>query len=403
MLDEPMAAPVAEVGGPASQAPEVEASARTPSQPKWRRDGRLGIQMVVAALAVPAIFGVVGAVTREPSGTFAPIVGILSASLFLIPVLTFTGLILGLQSVRGMLRSTEPVPTSFAVWVGLVPVLGGGMLTLLEAGIVALGLGGGFARGRQLRRHGKVLLPKVEPGDAWTHLELQPQVPAELREGLAAQWRENGRTEHASVAAFARLTLDLMALGAPPPLIHAANRDARDEIRHTELCFSLAKALDGRDASPGAFPEARRAQTLPEDRARALASLAVDSLIDGALREGVSARVIAQLARRCTDPVTREMLREIAADEGRHAAHGWDVVEWCLAEGGEQVAMGLRGAMALLPREIPATTPVAAQGGAWEAYGIHGHTLEEQEHREAVEQLSRRVEELTRPYQLRAA
>lgn len=29
----------------------------------------------------------------------------------------------------------------------------------------------------------------------------------------------------------------------------------------------------------------------------------------------------------------RAILKEIAADEGRHAAHGWDVVAWCLAEG----------------------------------------------------------------------
>src|SRR4029077_13893090 len=118
-------------------------------------------------------------------------------------------------------------------------------------------------------------------------------------DGVADRWRENGKTEHASVAAFARLTLDLMALGAPPDLIAAANQDALDEIRHTELCFSLAKALDGKAVSPGAFPQAQRVATLPRSRTFALAKLAVDSLIDGALHEAVSARIIASLAHRC--------------------------------------------------------------------------------------------------------
>ena len=34
------------------------------------------------------------------------------------------------------------------------------------------------------------------------------RVDADVRDVLAAQWRENGRTEHASVAAFAHLSLD---------------------------------------------------------------------------------------------------------------------------------------------------------------------------------------------------
>jgi hypothetical protein len=194
----------------------------------------------------------------------------------------------------------------------------------------------GFSRGRQLRRFGRVLLPDLRPSPDWTTpgMTLSAEsAPA----GLADQWRENGKTEHASVAAFARLTLDLMALGAPPALIASANRDALDEIRHTELCFSIARALDGKSVSPGPFPQAQRVATLPRSRTLALAKLAVDSLVDGALHEGVSARIIAKLAQRCEVPAIRTALKEIAADEGRHAAHGWTVVAWCLAEGGRPV------------------------------------------------------------------
>jgi len=237
----------------------------------------------------------------------------------------------------------------------------------------------GFTRGRQLRKLGKLLLPEIgEKGAAWTdqRSELPAIVPADVAPALAEQWRENGKTEHASVAAFARLSADLIALGAPPELLEAANRDALDEIEHAKMCFSLATDLDGNRTGPLAFPAARTARTLPSNRTLALAVLAVDSLVDGALHEGVSAAVIAELARRCRVPRIEEMLRSIARDEGRHAAHGWDVAMWCVAEGGEPVRRALLGALDALPETMHSPLPDAANDGAWEKYGIHGRALE---------------------------
>jgi len=256
-----------------------------------------------------------------------------------------------------------------------------------------------FTRGRQIRSAGSVLLPRVEAGDSWTGSGLSsPSEPVAFaiedtatRDALAAQWRENGRTEHASVAAFARLTLDLMALGAPPNLVADANRDALDEIRHAELCFGLARAIDHRAQSPGAFPEAARARTLSRTRTIALAELAVDSLVDGALHEGVSARIVAKLARRCQTPAIQAILKEIAADEGRHARHGWDVVRWCLAEGGESVARALEGAVRALPKKMASPIPEEARDGSWERWGIMGEALEAEEHEATRVDLERRV------------
>jgi hypothetical protein len=250
----------------------------------------------------------------------------------------------------------------------------------------------GFARGRQLRRFGRVLLPNLNASTSWA--TMPPVVQNHAPEGVADQWRENGKTEHASVAAFARLTLDLMALGAPPELLAAGNRDALDEIRHTELCFSLASALDGKAASPGPFPEARRAATLPAARPLALATLAVDSLVDGALHEGVSARIVARLAERCGDPAIRGTLKEIAADEGRHSAHGWAVVDWCLREGGRPVAHALFGALEALPAEMDTQLPLEARSGAWECWGIHGEALERREYAKARVHVIERVHAL---------
>jgi len=287
-------------------------------------------------------------------------------------------------------------------------------------GAVALGFGGlfmagigalaalmstmSFSRGRQIRSFGKILLPPVGDGEGWARSPLAPAgepsaaarscTSEETRRELAAQWRENGRTEHASVAAFARLTLDLVALGAPPELIAAANRDALDEIRHAELCFALARSIDGHAASPGAFPQAARARTLSERPALALAQLAVDSLVDGALHEGVSARIIAKLARRADDATIAAILKEIAADEGRHARHGWDVVRWCVSEGGAGVEQALLGAVALLPDRMTSPLPQGARAGGWERWGIMGEALEQEEYAATRADVVRRVRAL---------
>ncbi len=299
--------------------------------------------------------------------------------------------------VKGLRSATfNEAGSGLAVAAGLLGMFANLGLFLLGAFATFISIVG-FRRGRQLRSFGRILLPPVTSGAEWTKLSLAASADDSLRGPLAAQWRENGRTEHASVAAFARLTLDLMALGAPPSLIAAANRDSLDEIRHTELCFSLARSLDGRAESPGPFPAAQKARTLPAQRTLALGALAVDSLVDGALHEGVSARVLARLAKRCEEPTIKTMLEEIAADEGRHSAHGWEVVEWCLAEGGAPVAEALHGALRTLPRTMTSPLPEGAAAGGWERFGIHGHALEAEEFQKARRYLVERVGRLTTP------
>jgi hypothetical protein len=221
-------------------------------------------------------------------------------------------------------------------------------------------------------------------------------VDPDVRDALAAQWRENARTEHASVAAFARLALDLVALGAPPELVASAHRDALDEIRHAELCLSLAAAIDGKHESPAPFPEAQRSGALPPTRVLALAKLAVDSLVDGALHEGVSARVIARLTDRAALPRIRDMLRTLAADEGRHSANGWRVAEWCMQEGGRPVVQAVEGAVRQLPRRMHSSLPAAAQDGSWERWGIPGGALEAAEYANARAYVTSRVALLLR-------
>lgn len=234
--------------------------------------------------------------------------------------------------------------------------------------------------GRRHRKGGKLLAPEVETGDAWIGAEpteLALAIPEDERAALGAEWRENGKKEHASVAAFAQLTVDLMAVGAPPELVAAAQRDALDEIRHAAACFAIARDIDGRVESPSPFPDARARRLLfTSSRSIALTQMAIDALADGVLNEGIAARLLAQLARSCEVPALSSILRDMAADESRHAAHSWDIVAWCVESGGATVAKALRGALSGMPKKVCSALPEGAREGAWERWGVHGVAME---------------------------
>jgi hypothetical protein len=365
-------------GAPAERAP--------PEQPAWRRSGRRALWLF--AMGVAGFLLTIGAMVLVKNNIVVAVGFGISTALFVL------GFAWSIAAFVRIARSDDRGRVGLGMAVVLLPMLTGAAFSLYGALLTVMATYG-FARGRQLRRRGKVLLPPLESGAGWARLDLAVSATPELRVQLAARWRENGRTEHASVAAFARLTLDLIALGAPAELIEAANRDAMDEIRHADLCFSIARALDGRSESPGPFPAAQHAGGLPSSRPLALAKLAVSSLVDGALHEGLSARVIARLVKSCEEPVIRDALRELAADEGRHSAHGWDLVEWCLAEGGAPVAHALRGALRTLPEHVDSDLPADARSGAWEKHGIHGAALEAEEHAKARADVVRRVRTMT--------
>jgi len=401
------AAVPSQVVGVASAAPAGNGAVRRrAARPDWQISAIQALLMFAAAIGCLVVTFLVGAVRTRWSRWLDTIGLGVGTTLFLF------GVVRAVIALRRMWRAGDEVPSRWTTLVAVFPLLGGGIMTLLGALLTMLSTTG-FTRGRQIRHRGKIVLPKLEAGGNWAQLSVAAAAAPELRAGLATQWRENGKTEHASVAAFAQLTIDLLALGAPPELIAGSNRDSLDEIRHAQLCFSLARALDGKSEGPAPFPEARRRRgglsrlsdslELGPSRALALARLAVDSLIDGALHEGVSARVLARLVKRCEDPAVREVLRELAADEGRHSAHGWDVVQWCLTEGNAPVAAALRGALAALPLTIDSNVPAAARDGSWEAFGLHGEALEAEEHQRARADLVRRVNALLAATERQAA
>jgi hypothetical protein len=95
--------------------------------------------------------------------------------------------------------------------------------------------GTGGSCGRPFLVQGAALIADAVPRRDWA----SPSYPApdcaavtpELRRALAASWLDAALMEHASVAAFARFSLELLALAAPPDLQRDAAQAMADEQR----------------------------------------------------------------------------------------------------------------------------------------------------------------------------
>lgn len=196
---------------------------------------------------------------------------------------------------------------------------------------------------------GAVTVAALVEGSAWRAGAFAPDADEDTRAALAGAWRDDGRMEHAAVAAFARRSLELVALGAPPSLVERAHRAALDEAAHARLCFAIAEAYDGRPLDPGALPEA-----LAGGFARTHAALAEASFRDGCVYEAAASALAREGARTAADPALRCALTGIADDEARHAELAWDMVAWCLDAGGDAARDALAGAAATANAEVAA-------------------------------------------------
>ncbi len=207
------------------------------------------------------------------------------------------------------------------------------------------------------------LLSEVEPRADWcSPIECgdfglsQPQ-----RAELATLWSRKGQEEHGSIAAFAKLSLELMGLGAPPELLTAVQVAMGEEIRHARLCFSLASRYAGEQVGPANFPLPAAIQMH-----RDLRSLALSTAQEGCIGETLAAMMAAEAAKKAEDPAVRRTLALIQKEEERHAALAWKILAWTLEQGDdslrEEVAALFDNAT-LAPRMERAADPVLAAHG----------------------------------------
>ena len=162
--------------------------------------------------------------------------------------------------------------------------------------------------------------------------------PASAR---AAAWAGAGSGEHASVAAFARLSLQLLRLGAPSDLLRGVHQAAMDEVHHAEICWAVAQRFGAPRVSAGAFP-------FPDSIAvdADLSVLAAAAVREGCLAETLGAHVVSVAAELAPEPDVQSALRRIAREEAAHAVLSFRVVAWALHVGGDAVRSAVCAAFA---------------------------------------------------------
>ncbi len=224
-----------------------------------------------------------------------------------------------------------------------------------------------IASGRPLVHQGRAVIATRAEHAAWID-DLSPEVNSidvQTRAALAQAWLDDALAEHASIASFTRVSMQLLSVGAPPELLEGAHRAAQDEVRHARVCFTLASMYGARWEAPGDLaPDAIRHSTC--DRA----ALAREAILEGCLGEGVAAAVARASAETAEDPVVKGVLEGIASDESHHCELAWKILAWCLETGGEAAADAASDALrALAAAEFSLDLPRGVDRALWVASG----------------------------------
>jgi len=169
---------------------------------------------------------------------------------------------------------------------------------------------------------------KVERSDGkklWElHLFPRGSSNTSLNHAIALEFANQGEAEHASVASFARHTLQLMTMGAPPSLLIGSQEAALDEIRHAKMCYGIANSFLGAHIQPSIFDVDDSVKTISNDE------IIRSVIIEGCIGETIAA-VQAQLgAHYAKEPIVKGILENIAVDESNHAQLAWNTVKWAI-------------------------------------------------------------------------
>jgi hypothetical protein len=220
--------------------------------------------------------------------------------------------------------------------------------------------------GRPFLVEGVARLAELRSGSDWAGgaSRVEALTPAE-RDLAARFWARSALMEHASIAAFARFTLQLMHLGAPRDLIERSQQAMLDETAHAKACFALASRYLGSAVQPG--PLAMDA-ALDEHELEAIAVL---TFHEGCVGETVAALEAREALDGAREPDVRAALERIAADEQSHAELAWRFVRWAMGQSAT-VRVSIERQAARLEAELGAPSRLARDVGDLEvtAHGV---------------------------------
>lgn len=187
------------------------------------------------------------------------------------------------------------------------------------------------------------------------------------RARIGTAWAHDASMEHASVASFARFTLELLALGAPADLVVASVNAGRDEIEHAVACFAIASRYAGTHLGPARLDVGGAAPAVD------LPSVVGAAIVEGCIGETLSALLAEARLARAEDDEIRAALCRIAHQEARHAELAWRFVGWAITSGGEPVREAAARAFIRALACAPQTWDASLEGitpGTLRAHGL---------------------------------
>lgn len=177
-------------------------------------------------------------------------------------------------------------------------------------------------------------------------------VDAETRSAATNHYAAMAAMEHASVASFARFSLQLLALGAPAELVQDAHHAALDEIEHARTSYALASLFGKENMGPDKLPAAI-----------ANIDVGIDAFVAALVAEGCVGETLGaaegrEAAERAALPDLAAALFTIAEDEERHATLAWRTLKWALETFGEPARAAATNAFASACAVYAADAPV---------------------------------------------
>jgi hypothetical protein len=186
------------------------------------------------------------------------------------------------------------------------------------------------------------------------------------RSALARAWLRDAQMQHASIAAFARLSLQLLALGAPPELVGAVHTAAQDEIELARACFALASRYAGHALGPGELP-------MPSSLTLStLGEAAAASVHEGCVAQTIASHMAYEQLQHASDEAAQAALIRIATGQMQHAALAYQFVRWAIATGGAEVKAAVRAAFAAAYEQLLAAESEVQDDFVLEPWHAHG-------------------------------
>ncbi len=193
--------------------------------------------------------------------------------------------------------------------------------------------------GRPIIEQSRVIISQIRPSEeitGWVYKEEENLLRNELAsliqrdKNFGENWLEVARHEHASIASFGKLLVELCVLGAPGPLLVKVLDAARDEVDHTRLALTLAKATNPPSTNPRDYLCALPDLPLTLD-IREIDELKRDNWRDGVVKEGESAdQLLLQVPniRKSGAVRTADIVAKMGYDERRHHLLALEIHQW---------------------------------------------------------------------------